>query len=345
MENNVEIRKVLVATGREIHAELSFKQLTSGHINQTYLVNNNGEQLILQKLNPEVFPNLKAMSENILNLGNHLRQKHYQQEILEQVAFANGDYLYENRWRIFKYIEATQAFLSVQSSTQAYEAAKFLGSFHTHLADFPLDKIEDSIKGFVDFELRLKQYQEAIQNADPARFKKAKDAIEYLNENHHILQEWLILLPQIPTRIIHADPKISNFLFDKTDTNKILALIDWDTLMRGSVLYDFGDMVRSYTNLKEEDDPESGNNFSLENYRALDNGFLFHLKDKLTSLELKNLDLGAKIVIYIQAMRFLTDYLNGDVYYATRRPEQNLDRTKNQINLLKDLQGEIGKRG
>lgn len=341
MENNTEIRKILTVSGREILAELCYKQLTSGHINQTYLVHNNGEQLIFQKLNPQVFPNLNVISENILNLGNHLKEKQYPHEILEQIPFENGEYLYESQWRIFKYIKDSQTFLNVQSSTQAYEAAKFLGSFHKHLTDFPLNKIVESIKGFLDFESRFQQYQAAIRNTDTFRLKKAKDAIEYLNKNHTILREWLILLPQLPTRIIHGDPKISNFLFDKSDSNKILALIDWDTLMPGTILYDFGDMVRSYTNLKEEDDPESGNNFSLENYRALERGFLFHLEEKLTPLEIKYLYLGAKIVIYIQALRFLTDYLNGDIYYATQRPEQNLDRTKNQINLLQNLKLQV----
>ena len=100
-------------------------------------------------------------------------------------------------------------------------------------------------------------------------------------------------------------------------------------------------MVRSYTNLKEEDDPTEGKNFSLENYKALKNGFLYYLEDKLTQEELDNLRLGAETVIYVQSMRFLTDYLNGDIYYSIQHPEQNLDRTMSQINLLKDLKRKL----
>lgn len=345
MENNAEIIKVIAATGREIHLDFNYKQLTSGHINKTYLLTNNGEQLVVQKLNSKIFTNLESISQNILNLGNHLKEKQFPYKILELVSFNTGDYLYEGKWRIFKFIDETQTFLKVQSATQAFEAAKFLSYFHSNLTDLALHHVQDSLAGFLDFEMRSQQYQKAIHNADTSRLENAKNAINYLQENHNILQEWMALLPKIPTRIIHADPKISNFLFDSKDPNKILALIDWDTFMLGSILYDFGDMVRSYTNLKEESDPETGNNFSLENYRAIEKGFLMYLKDTLTPIEIENLSLGAKVVIYIQAMRFLTDYLNNDVYYATQRAEQNLDRTKNQINLLIDLQGEIGDNG
>lgn len=341
MQNKLEIRKVLEATEIELDAEFSYKKLTSGHINQTYLVNNIDERLILQKLNPKVFTDLDLISRNILNLAEHLKHRKYPYKVLQLLPFSNRSYLYNSQWRIFKFIENTQSFLKVQSVKQAYEAAKFLSSFHANLADLPLDKIQDSIIGFLDFEMRWQQYQEAVQNSTKSRLNKAENAIRYLNENSNVLDNWLNLLPQIPIRIIHADPKISNFLFDEKDPNKILALIDWDTLMRGSILYDFGDMVRSYTNLKDEDNPEFGNNFSSENYHALEEGFLFHLKDKLTSLEIKNLGLGAKVVIYIQAMRFLTDYLNGDIYYSTQRLAQNLDRTKNQINLLREIEQKI----
>jgi len=332
---------VLEATGRKIHTDFSYISLTSGHINQTYLVENKGEKLLLQKLNTEVFKNLNGISQNILTVGNHLKQKQYPDEVLELIAFNDGKYLYKNEWRVFKYMDETQTFLKVQSETQAYEAAKFLSSFHAHLSDIELDEITDSIDGFLDFEMRLEQYEISLQNSAEDRLKKAKIAITFIEENKTILEDWFALLPQIPTRIIHADPKISNFLFDNSDADKIIALIDWDTILRGSILYDFGDMVRSYTNLKEEDDPTEGRNFSLENYKALKNGFLYYLEDKLTWKEVINLRLGAEVVIYVQAMRFLTDYLNDDIYYSIQYPKQNLDRTMSQINLLIDLKRKL----
>lgn len=332
---------VVEATNRIIQSDFSFKPLISGHINQTFLVNNNEEKLLLQRLNTKVFKNLEDISQNILSVSTHLKQKEYPNRVLELIAFADGEYLYEGKWRMFKYIDETQTFLTVQSKTQTFEAAKFLSSFHAHLFDIELDKITDSIDGFLDFGLRFEQYKEALRKSTKDRLKKANAAVGFIEENENLLEDWFKLQPQLPTRIIHADPKISNFLFDKADAEKIIALIDWDTILRGSILYDFGDMVRSYTNVKEEDNPKEGNNFSLENYTALKEGFLHHLEDKLTEKELQNLQLGAETVIYVQAIRFLTDYLNGDIYYSIQRPDQNLDRAMSQINLLRDLQNKL----
>lgn len=340
MKSTTKIEEV-IAGAREISSDFHIEQLTSGHINQTYLISNNKEKLILQNLNTKVFSNLDGITQNILLVSNHLKQKGYPHQILEPVAFNDGGYLWDSNWRLFTYLEDTQTFLKVQSSEQTYEAAKFLSLFHAHLLDVEVEHIQDSIPGFLDFEIRLEQYKNALKKATEIRLEHANDTIDFLKENQNILTDWLVLLPQIPTRIIHADPKISNFLFDKIDATKIVAVIDWDTILQGSILYDFGDMVRSYTNLKEEDNPEVGNNFSLENYKALEKGFVYHLDGKLTKLELDNLSLGARVVIYIQAMRFLTDYLNGDVYYATQYEDHNLDRTKSQINLLKELQSKL----
>ncbi len=340
MEDITKIKQI-VAEAKEIAPDFTYKPLTSGHINKTYLIQNNNEKLVLQKLNTTVFENLDAITQNILNVSNHLKNKTYPHTILQPIVFNDGAYLYDLKWRMFEYIEDTQTFLKVQSTQQAFEAARFLSFFHAHISDIAIKDIQDPIEGFLDFEKRLHQYEQALQIASKKRLQEAHKAISYINDNKFILQKWIMLMPQLPTRIIHADPKISNFLFDKEDANKIIALIDWDTILCGSVLYDFGDMVRSYTNLKEEDDPKAGNNFSLENYRALEEGFLYHLKDILTIKEIENLALGAKTVIYVQAMRFLTDFLNDDVYYAIQHPKQNLDRTMSQINLLKDMQEKL----
>lgn len=340
-EDISRVKNVLSATYKQVSADFKVQQLTSGHINQTYLISNAGEQFVLQELNTQVFKNLEGVTQNILKVSAHLLQNDYPNKVLNLVPFKDSGYLFQDKWRMMEFIEESQTFLKVQSSEQAYAAARFLSSFHAHLLSLDIEGIENSIPGFLDFKSRLVQYQQAIELADKARLDNAVTAIDFLNTHQDILTSWLVLLPQIPVRVIHADPKISNFLFSKEDPNSILALIDWDTLMHGSILYDFGDMVRSYTNLKEEDDPEVGGNFSLENYKAIEEGFLLSLKDKLSEKEIENLDLGAKVVIYVQAMRFLTDYLNGDVYYATKYSEHNLDRAKSQINLLTELMQEI----
>lgn len=313
------------------------KVLTSGHINQTFRVYNGEEQFILQKLNTAVFKNAETVMENIQAVTDHLLQKKYPHKILNALSFKNEKILLDGQWRLFPYFENTRIFEKVQSKEQAYTATAFLGEFHFYLSDFISDKIQDSIPGFLDFNSRMEQFNVALSSASEERIKQAEKEIEYIRSQQPILAHWNTINATLPKRLIHADPKISNFLFDSTATEKIVALIDWDTLMNGPILYDFGEMVRSYTNLRKEDDPEVGNNFSLENYKFLKKGFLLHLKDTLTAGEIDHLDSAGEAVIYVQALRFLTDFLEKDHYYAVHYPQQNLDRTKNQVNLLKEL--------
>lgn len=317
--------------------DFSVEVIASGHINRTYLISNQGQRYILQRLNTEVFKNLTVISENIRLVSEHLKTQGYPHKLLSPLPFSDGKYLYKSQWRIFEFIEDSQTFEKVSNSEQCFAAARFLGEFHSYLDGLDCTQIKDSIPGFLDFEKRMLDFRTALESATPERLKKAEPEIDFLREHESVPAAWKELSPLLPKRIIHADPKISNFLFDATSSREILALIDWDTLMCGTLLYDFGDMARSYTNLREEDDPQKGNNFSTENYKALKKGFLFHLEEILTSEEKENLDLAAKTVIYIQAVRFLTDYLNGDLYYRIKYPDQNLNRTKNQINLLSEL--------
>lgn len=339
MANELEIEKIKAVFNafESLAEDFEVKPLTSGHINRSFLVHNAEKRYVLQKINTSIFKNSEVIMQNIRQVAMHLRQKKYPKRILEPIPFSDGHLLHNKQWRLFHYFENTLTFEKVESEQQAFEAAKALSQFHSYLIDVDSTKIEDAIPGFLDFENRFSQFETALVSASKKRLDCAKKEIETLQKQQTILADWQELLPKIPKRIIHADPKISNFLFDLNAKNHIIALIDWDTLMHGPILYDFGDMVRSYTNTKAEDDPEPGNNFSKKNYDALKKGFLHNLKNELTKTEIENLDLAAKVVIYIQAIRFLTDYLNGDTYYAIQYPEQNLNRTKNQLNLLQEM--------
>lgn len=321
----------------DISSDFEVIKLTTGHINSTYLIINQKKKFILQQINSSIFKQTEVLTQNVIEISNHLKKKNYPHKILKQFAFKNGEYLYENSWRILEFIENSQSFEKVKSAQQAFEAAKFLSEFYFYINDLDTDLIKDSIPGFLDFDSRFEQFENALKSAEFQRTENSRNEIEFIVQNQKLLKVWNEISVKIPNRIIHADPKISNFLFDQNSDEKIIGLIDWDTFMKGPVLYDFGDMVRSYTNLKNEDDDSDGATFSLKNYNALKNGFLSYLKSELTPIEIENLDLAAKIVIYIQAVRFLTDYLNGDLYYQISYSEQNLNRTKNQINLLKEL--------
>lgn len=316
--------------------------INNGLINSTYKVNIGIQQFILQEINTSIFKAPEIIISNTLQIGHYLKNQHYPKDIMEVIPNLNGNYMtYLNgsTWRLTRYIPLTICLDQVESKIQAFEAAKAISEFHSYLIDFPMFNIKSSIEGFLDYQKRVDDYQFALQNAASNRVEIAKEQIEIIEENLNLIEEYLAI--NFPLRIVHADAKISNFLFDEMHPNKVKAIIDWDTILPGNILCDFGDMVRTYSNLKAEDDPNPFDNFSAKNYEALKEGFLFHLKEHLTAEEIDAMELTALVVILVQAIRFLTDYLNGNIYYQTNYDNHNLDRTINQLNLLKAIKEEI----
>lgn len=317
---------------------ISITSIESGHINSTFQVRTSTQTYILQKINTSIFRNPIALVENGQLVREFLLAQQYPHPILESKKTINQQWLVENEWRLFVKIQHSKTFEKVQSEKQAFEAAKFLGEFHAYLNHFPTEKIKETLPGFLDFENRLKSFDTAVEKANLDRKNISKTLINFINQYRDWVKSWTDVIAQLPTRILHADPKISNFLFDEKNTSLPIALIDWDTLITGPILYDFGDMVRSYTNEKEEDDAsESSNNFSVSYFENLKKGFLNSFENQLMATEIAQLDFGAKMIIYIQCMRFLTDFLNNDVYFRIHYSTQNLDRAKNQMHLLQDL--------
>lgn len=317
--------------------DFEVQELSFGHINKTYRVNNAARAYILQCVNPLVFKNIKGVMDNIVAVSEHLKKQGYPHPVLAPVLSKKKEHLVWGQWRLFPLIRPAKTYQRAQSTLQVRAAAQFIAEFYTYLQGFDLQKLSAPVEGFLDFNRRYTDFLRHLERADPKRVQQASPEIAFLKAHRDLIDKWEQVLTQVPQRVIHADPKISNFLFDWKDPNQVVALIDWDTLMPGPVLYDFGDMVRSYTNLKDEDDPRAGG-FSDARYRMLEQGFTTHLMEVLTPVERKNLRLGAEVVCYIQALRFLTDFLNQDQYYSILRPSHNLDRTKSQLNLLQALQ-------
>lgn len=312
--------------------------INTGLINSTYLINLGVNQFILQAINTTIFPEPEHIISNMLILSRFLKEKDYPKHTLNVRTNRNGFYLtFSNGkvWRMTDFIPNSKAFNQVNSKKQAYEAAKAISEFHYYLKDFSVERISPGIKDFLAFEKRVLAFNLAIQNGNINRIKKSEASINYLNSQVYLIDEYLAI--NFPKRIVHADAKIGNFLFDLNDENKVLALIDWDTITVGNVLCDFGDMVRTYANVKKEDDPSPADLFSAENYEAIKEGFFYHLKNILSDVELQAVDLTAQVVVLIQAIRFLTDYLNDDIYYSISYESHNLDRTTNQINFIKEL--------
>jgi thiamine kinase-like enzyme len=319
--------------------------ITDGLINSTFSVEvvegAQRKKYILQKINTLVFKNPKAIQSNIVLVSRFLKSNNYPHLVLELCVTAEGnnEINFEgDSWRMMVQIENSYTVNVVENPKQAFQVGAFFGTFYRYLENIDTQQIQVVLPDFLYTKSRIDAFQLALQSANSDRLIKAQEQIEWVVKHQDLPQKWMQLQQEnsLPVRLIHADPKISNVLFDAT-THQPKAIIDWDTLMLGTILYDYGDMIRSYTNTKLEDDPDPEGVFNADVYSALMDGFLSEVRSILTDIELENLPYAPQVIVYIQALRFLTDYLNGDIYYQCNYPEQNLNRTKNQINLLQQI--------
>ena len=242
----------------------------------------------------------------------------------------NGEF-----WRMSQWIQG-DSFQSCSNTIIAKAAGKALAEFHWHLIDVDPNTITNPIPKFCDFEFRNVEYEKAIKHGDTERLKRAEGLILEINSSLHFIDEYLETESKLPKRIIHGDPKINNFLFVQ-EGQKVEAIIDIDTIMSGTILYDFGDMVRSYANTKVEDSLDKTPSFNALVYDALEDGYLSIAKQFLTTDEQEKLPLSSICISLIQSIRFITDYLNSDIYYQVEHPEQNFDRALNQFYFYKEI--------
>lgn len=319
---------------------LGWRRLEGGHIHHTYLVDwereQSRQQTIFQRLNPHVFPDPESISSNNLVVAAHLESRNYPREILRPVETAGRRALIWSAgfpWRAFPYLGGTYNRKRPESESEVYKAAAAIGEWHTFLKDLDPGLIKPAIPGFFDVENRWAQWERAKANAIPERLKKAEAEIAALESRKELVARYAALRRQnlLPQRILHGDPKLANLLFDEK-TGEVRAIIDWDTVQPGWVVFDFGDMVRAYTNRSAEDESDISKVKLHEPYlKALTEGFLSQTSHWLTQAEKDHLMLGAQWVIWVQALRFLADYLVGDVYYPVKYPEHNLVRGRNQL--------------
>lgn len=337
----MELKQIVTGfTGTE---NCTISPITNGLINTTYLVedHDSGGKFILQKINRQVFHFPEIITHNHLMINTMLESGNYPLQLVNLKKTLSGNLIMQDdegeSWRMLGFIEGTKTFFKIPDLKTAYESAKAVGSFLNTVNPEDLPDIQIPIPDFINFEKRISDYQISLQNAREDLLRNAESEIESMNELHFLPQKWIEMEKEglLPKRIIHGDPNVRNILFDNHSSP--LAVIDLDTVTVSTILYDFGDMARSYTNTLDEDDGNATNNFNSHIYRTVKDGFLLYLKEKLTFEELDNLDYAAQVVIYIQAVRFLTDYLNGSTYYSTKYAEHNLDRTRNQLELLKGL--------
>lgn len=323
------------------------KPFGGGHINDTYRLVNDDKSLpdyLLQRVNHVVFKDVPGIMDNISKVTNHIREKstpEFGQETLDIIRTRDGRLFTEyegNFWRLFDFKKDTKSYDLVESPEQAYQGALAFGTFFRLLSDFPTETLANTLPEFHNIILRLKTFESAVKEDVKGRAAEVEPAILYVRQlaDQMCEIENLRISNKIPLRVTHNDTKFNNVLLDQND--KGVCVIDLDTLMPGVVHYDFGDGIRSSTNTAEEDETDlSLVQFDIDKFEAFTDGFLEVTRDILTPFEIKYLGISGALLAYIMGVRFLTDYLQGDVYYKIKHERHNLDRCRTQLELVRQI--------
>ena len=325
-----------------IDANASVKPFGSGLINNTWLISENENDLILQRINHNVFKQPFDIAINIRVIGEYLKAQHpdylfiYPRKTIagEEMIFIKE----EGYFRLFPFIKNSHTTDIVISSSQAREAAKQFGLFTNLLSAFPVDKLKITLPDFHNLPLRYAQLETAIKEGNKERIKQSAAIISFLKNQHGIvtISEQTSTNTDFKKRVTHHDSKISNVLFDEND--KGLCVIDLDTVMPGYFISDFGDMMRTYLSpVSEEEKDLSKIEIRDEYFKAIADGYLSEMGNELATVEKKYLVYAGKFMTYMQALRFLTDHLNNDVYYGAKYEGHNFIRANNQAILLKKI--------
>lgn len=321
----------------------------NGHINDTYLVTS--PRYILQRVNTSIFRNPEELMENIGNVTDFLREKlkgtgeDFERGTLQVVPTLDGGRYYklddENVFRVYRFVEGTKTIESSKTPEDLYEAGVGFGHFQKLLADFPVEKLHETIQDFHHTPKRVEALRRAIREDKAGRAASVEKEIAFALEN----ASWAGAVVEgmesglIPVRVTHNDTKINNILFDQ-ETGKAVCVIDLDTVMPGSMLYDFGDALRIGGSTGAEDEVDLDKVwFDEKAFEAFAKGYLSEMREALTETEINLLPLSAKLMTYECGIRFLTDYLNGDTYFKIHREHHNLDRARNQFKLVEDISG------
>jgi len=321
-----------------------------GHINDTYDWQLSAPRFILQRINQKVFPHPEEVMENISAVTAHLRKKLVaagrdpERETLTVIQTLDGKPFYRSEegdyYRMYRFIEGSRTDQTVSSPKEFYSAAKAFGDFQNLLADFPAEQLHAVIADFHDTRKRFEQLQKAIA-ADPlGRAASCKAEIEFALAREAMVGVVMERLEdgRLPWRVTHNDTKYNNILLD-AQTGKALCVIDLDTVMPGSLLFDYGDSLRFGTNPAAEDETDLSKVYcDLSLFEAFTKGYIEALADTLTEEEVRLMPFAARIMTYECGIRFLADYLMGDTYFKTHRPGHNLDRARTQFKLVADME-------
>ena len=326
-----------------------------GHIHDTYIATfehkiGETQRYLLQRINHKVFRHPSHLMENIQRVTAHLRHKIIEnsgdptRETLTIIPTLGGKMYYKTPsntyWRVYLYIEGAQTYETIQHVDHIYNIARAFGRFQRLLNDFPAKELHETIPNFHHTPKRYAAFLRALEKDPYNRAKDTKEDIEFVRrrvKDTPVLIN-LIKSEKLPIRVTHNDTKFNNVLIDD-QTGKGLCVVDLDTVMPGLSLYDFGDAVRSGANLAiegQENFSEGG--IDLERFEGYVYGYLDATRNVLTPLEVSLLPFSAKLMTLECGIRFLTDYLQGDIYFKIDRPDHNLDRCRTQFTMVADME-------
>jgi hypothetical protein len=339
-----------VATRFQIHGDfISAAPYGTGHINDTYLVTFNQAgcpvRYIFQRLNQRVFKAPLELMENVQRVTQHLQAKLAGRPDAARRSLTlvpsldhpcchrdhDGDY-----WRVYLYIAGARTFDAIESPRQAFEAARLFGEFQGLLCDLPAPRLHDTIPDFHHTPKRFAALESAIASDPANRAAAAKNEIAFALSRKHITAA--LLDANLPERVTHNDTKLNNVMLDDR-TGDGVCVIDLDTVMPGLALYDFGDMVRTATSPALEDERDLAKvRMQFPMFEALARGYLQSTRPFITRAEKRRLPLAGKLITFEIGIRFLADFLCGDVYFKVHRPNHNLDRCRTQFRLVESIE-------
>ncbi|WP_231427980.1 phosphotransferase enzyme family protein [Pedobacter sp. Leaf250] len=353
MELNLD-SEVLKAYGYT-KENITITQIGTGLINRTYLLSPvlEDKKYILQNINTSVFKNPLAIANNLKAIADYLLLNYPKYLFIKPIPTITGEEMAlvdDEYWRMLPYIPNTVSLDVLSDPKQAFEAAKQFGKLSKLLNDFNASSLEPTIPGFHDLGLRYEQFTLALNQTNKQLKGLAKIEIDNALDHRYILDYYNSYTHRsdFPDRVMHHDTKISNVLLN-AEAFQGICVIDLDTIMPGKFISDLGDMMRTYLCAFSENETDlSKIKIRLPYFEAMIKGYLSEMKNILTETEKELILFSGRYIIYMQALRFLTDFLNGNIYYPINYPTQNLDRAKNQFKLLaeialneKELQGII----
>ena len=327
----------------------------SGHVNDTfavYIQKEDGSPLrfILQRINTKVFKDPNALMENIVGVTEYLKQMKMQDpaipadKILSVLKTKTGESFFKDSdgeaWRVYNFIEDTICLQSVEKPEQFYNAAKSFGLFIRQLEGYPAKTLHETIRKFHDTRDRFANFKDAVKADKLSRAQNVHAEIDFVLQRESDCSYLMDLLEEgkLPLRVTHNDTKLNNILLNP-ETGEGECIIDLDTIMPGLALNDFGDSIRFGANAASEDETDLGKVvLNLELFEAYTRGYLSVAGDVLSPLEIECLPWGAKLMTLECGMRFLTDYLDGDVYFKIHRENHNLDRCRTQFKLVTEME-------